>query len=261
MIFAAGLGTRLKPLTNNRPKALVEVNGKSLLEHNILKLKYSGFDHIVVNVHHFGNQIIEFLKAHDNFGIDIKISDERNLLLDTGGGIKKGINLFENNDPILIHNVDIISTLDLNSLYKAHLENEAKGAKTTLCVSYRDTSRYLLFSDDNHMQGWTNIKTGEIKPNTLNLKSDEGQIVNVTNSNTDGEYTLQKYAFSGIHVVSQSLAKDLNNISAEVFPIMDFYISTCSQNIYQAYEMPDGTKWVDCGKPESLVKAAEILKG
>jgi len=234
IIFAAGLGTRLKPLTNDRPKALVEVNGKSLLEHNIIKLKRAGFEHIVVNVHHFGQQIISFLKDHDNFGIDIKVSDERDLLLDTGGGIRKAMQMFADDEPVLIHNVDIISSVNLKEVYENHIE---RGSDATLCIAHRNTSRYLLFDEELRMRGWTNISTGEVK----------------------GEMAPLQFAFSGIHVVSKDLLAKLNEMPKEVFPIMEFYLSTCKNCIYTGYNLPEDTKWVDCGKPESLEKAAQIL--
>lgn len=234
MIFAAGLGTRLRPLTDNCPKALVKVKGKSLLEHNIIKLKEAGFDHIVVNVHHFGQQIIDFLKENDNFGIDIKISDERELLLDTGGGIRKARSLFSNNDPVLIHNVDIISTIDLRAIYQRHVANNCEA---TLCIAPRKTSRYLLFDQEMRMRGWTNITTGEVK----------------------GEKAENMYAFSGIHIINQGLCSVLDEMNKDVFPIMEFYLSNCAKHIFKGEILPENIKWVDCGKPESLDIAATIL--
>ena len=234
MIFAAGLGTRLRPLTNDRPKALVEVAGKTLLQHQIEKLKASGFDHIVVNIHHFGQQIIDFLDKHEHFGIDIRISDERELLLDTGGGIKAAIKLFDNDEPILIHNVDIISDIDLRELYALH------HGVATLAINKRETSRYLLFDENNDMKGWTNIKTGEIKPSSLDK---------------DG---LSMFAFSGIHVVDKSIRNYLENIVEPAFPIMDFYIKLCQQEQIHGIDVT-GKQWVDCGKPEHLEKAKDII--
>lgn len=238
MIFAAGLGTRLRPLTNDRPKALVEVAGKTLLEHNILKLKAAGCNHLVVNVHHFADQIIEFINNHDRFGIDIKISDERNLLLDTGGGIKKALSLFDETAPILIHNVDIISDIDLRLLYNQHLEKKSSSARqlgATLAINQRKTSRYLMFDNQRCLCGWTNVSTGEVK----------------------GE-TGEKYAFSGIHIVDPQLAPALLKQEAEVFPIIGFYLSVCTDlSLYGADVSLQ--PWVDCGKPESLDKASSIL--
>ncbi len=240
MIFAAGHGTRLRPLTNDRPKALVEVEGKTLLEHNILKLKSAGFDHIVVNIHHFGEQIIQFLKAHDNFGIDIRVSDERQLLLDTGGGIRQAIPLFTNPGPILIHNVDIISDIDLRHLYNQHLLNTSaitgKALGATLAINARKTSRYLMFDEDKCLCGWTNVSTGEIK----------GEI---------GE----KFAFAGIHVVDPQLFPFIEAKEEDVFPIISFYLSVCKDIALMGEDITEDA-WVDCGKPESLAKAALILE-
>lgn len=251
MIFAAGLGTRLRPLTNDRPKALVEVAGKPLLQHQIEKLKGAGFDHIVVNVHHFGEQIIDFLAAHENFGIDIKISDEREQLLDTGGGIKAAMKLFDNDNPVLIHNVDIISDIDLGALYQKHLDAQTGSdddAIATLAINQRKTSRYLLFNDLLRMCGWTNVSTGEVKPTTLYCDPDT----------TLEEMGYQKYAFSGIHVVDRRILNDLEARSEDIFPIMDFYIELCQKKSVRGVNVT-GEKWVDCGKPEHLDVAKQII--
>ena len=141
MIFAAGLGTRLRPLTDTMPKALVRVGGEPLLHRVIMNLKAAGFERIVVNVHHFAEQIVDYLKTNDNFGLDIRISDESDALLDTGGGIRKAAPLFDPSSPILIHNVDIFHNVDL-----AHFYQEAANHDATLLVSKRETSRYLIFN-------------------------------------------------------------------------------------------------------------------
>ena len=233
MIFAAGLGTRLRPLTDDRPKALVEVAGKTLLEHNILRLKEAGADHLVVNVHHFGEQIIDFLGAHQNFGIDIQVSDERGELLDTGGGIKRAWRLFDSNLPVLIHNVDIISDIDLRALYQQHLSQGPCGA--TLAINERQTSRYLMFDPNRRLCGWTNIQSGEIK----------------------GEMG-EKRAFTGIHVVDPTLSQCLLSERRDVFPIVPFYLDVCRKLTIRGVDVT-GCPWVDCGKVESLAKAAAIL--
>ncbi|MDR2853752.1 MAG: NTP transferase domain-containing protein, partial [Prevotellaceae bacterium] len=154
LIFAAGLGTRLQPFTNTMPKALVPIGGKPLLEHIILKLKHSGFDEIIINIHHFGEQIIDFLQNKNHFGIRIEISDERDILLNTGGGIRKTQWFFNDNAPFLVHNVDILSNIDLRNLYDNHLKNSALA---TLAVSERATQRYFLFDTQNTLHGWTNV--------------------------------------------------------------------------------------------------------
>src|SRR5690606_32019928 len=151
MIFAAGMGTRLKPLTDTIPKALVPVGGKPLLQHIIEKLKRFGFNEIIINIHHFGQQIIDFVQENNSFDIRIEFSDEREQLLDTGGGIKKAAWFFDDNKPFLVHNVDILSNIDLQELYHFHLKNNTIA---TLLCSIRQTSRYLLFDTDNHLRGW-----------------------------------------------------------------------------------------------------------
>ena len=238
MIFAAGLGTRLKPLTDTMPKALVRVGGKPLLEHVVLRLKDAGYERIVVNVHHFADQIIDFLKEQDNFGLDIRISDERDALLETGGGIKKALPLFDPTEPILIHNVDILSNLDLQSL---------PADAPLLVVSKRQTKRYLLFDDDMRLQGWTNIETGEVKgpialnpqPSTLNLQP-------------------SALAFSGIHVFHPSLTPLLADWP-DRFPIMDFYLKACGDHLIRGYEAQD-LRLLDVGKLDSLDQAEAFVK-
>ena len=160
MIFAAGLGTRLKPLTDTMPKALVPVAGQPLLWHVVQKLRAAGFERIVVNVHHFAQQIVDYLQANDRFGLDIRISDETSGLLETGGGIKKALPLFDQDSPILIHNVDILSNADLAACYSLV---EQRAPEALLLVSSRKTKRYLLFDDQKRLQGWTNIETGEVR--------------------------------------------------------------------------------------------------
>ena len=190
MIFAAGLGTRLKPLTDHMPKALVPVAGKPMLEHVIEKLKASGFNEIVINVHHFGNQIIDFLKEKDNFGIQIWISDETEELLDTGGGIKKAAHFFD--EPFLVHNADILSNVNLKALYEYH---QASGNDATLLVSPRKTVRYLLF-EENRLCGWVNKDTLQTKPEGFIDGSQTGTATDASNMITganlviDGGYTI-----------------------------------------------------------------------
>ena len=234
MIFAAGLGTRLKPLTDTMPKALVRVGGQPLIWHVIQKLKRSGYERIVVNVHHFAGQIVDYLKANDNFGLDIRISDESAMLLETGGGIKKALPLFDPNEPILIHNVDILSNLDLTAL-----PTDAP----LLVVSQRQTKRYLLFDDELRLQGWTNIETGEIK----------GPI-----ATTQYPSSSTQLAFSGIHMFHPSLAPLLANWP-ERFPIMDFYLKACGSHLIRGYEAKD-LRLLDVGKLDTLDNAEKFIK-
>lgn len=240
MIFAAGLGTRLKPLTDHMPKALVPVAGKPMLEHVIGKLKAAGFDEIVINVHHFAEQIIEFLKKNHDFGIKIWISDETEMLLDTGGGIKKASSFFSGNEPFLVHNVDILSNTDLKSLYAYHSES---GNDATLLVSPRKTVRYLLFDGEDRLCGWVNKDTLQTKP--------EGFVY---------QPAIQKeYAFSGIHVISPTLFNYMGENWSGKFSIMDFYLQTCRKARIGGYAKED-LQLIDIGKPETLAKAEEFVK-
>ena len=234
MIFAAGLGTRLKPLTDTMPKAMVRVGGQPLIWHVIKKLKLSGYERIVVNVHHFAEQIVDYLKVNDNFGLDIRISDETSGLLETGGGIKKALPLFDPAEPILIHNVDILSNLDLTAL-----PTDAP----LLVVSERKTKRYLLFDDDLRLQGWTNIETGEVKGN-------------LTPHST--LHTPRQLAFSGIHMFHPSLAPLLADWP-DRFPIMDFYLKACADHLIRGYEAKD-LRLMDVGKLDTLDNAENFIK-
>ena len=241
MIFAAGLGSRLKPLTDTMPKALVPIAGRPMLEHVILKLKAAGFTEIVINIHHFGEQILDFLEANENFGLIIHISDERDLLLDTGGGIKKARSFFENSDePFLIHNVDILSDVNLKELYDYHLRS---GAVATLLASQRKTSRYLLFDTGKRLCGWINKDTGQVKPEGFQYDPS----------------LYQEYAFSGIHVLSPAIFQWMTSPSWDgKFSIMDFYLATCRQVNYGGY-LTEKLHLIDIGKPETLAKATDFL--
>lgn len=238
MIFAAGLGTRLRPLTDNMPKALVPVAGKPMLERVIMRLKEAGFDKIIINIHHFGEQIIDFLHNHDNFGVDIHISDERDMLLDTGGGIKKARTFLDGDEPFLVHNADILTDIDLSAFYRHHLENNAEA---TLLVSQRETSRYFLFDTAYNLHGWINKSTGEVKPENLSYR--------------EGDY--KELAFGGIHIISPSLFRYMENKPWEgKFSIIPFYLSVCRQTHIQGYPL-QGFRWFDIGKPETLQRAEE----
>lgn len=271
MIFAAGLGTRLRPLTDKMPKALVEVDGKPLIEHVIEKLCKSGFTSIVVNVHHFSNQIIDYLNAH-HFGVDIRISDETDKLLDTGGGLRKASYLFNPDEQVLIHNVDILSNADLRTFYEQGplMTNYATGGKmkaaATLLVSWRKTKRYLLFDADMRLVGWTNIETGEVKspyrwlreygeehPETFKtLLSHHDDIVVEHKLLGYGRAILKAFAFSGIHCISPALIDRMESYP-DVFPIMDFYLSNCSTSLIKGFIQPE-LEMIDVGKIDVLKK-------
>lgn len=236
MIFAAGLGTRLRPLTDKMPKALVPVAGKPMLERVIVRLKEAGFDEITVNIHHFGEQIIDFLRTNNNFGTTLHISDERGMLLDTGGGIKKARTFLDGNEPFLVHNADILSDIDLTDFYRHHLESDAE---STLLVSERKTSRYLLFDEEYHLCGWVNKSTGEVKPEGFAYQ--------------EGQY--RELAFGGIHVISPSLFRLMEGERwSGKFSIIPFYLSACTKTHIQGYPQK-GFQWFDIGKPETLAEA------
>ena len=235
MIFAAGLGTRLRPLTDTIPKALVPVDGKPLLHHLLTKLQQSGFTHVVVNVHHHAEQIKEYIATH-NYDMKIDISDESEMLLDTGGGLRKAATLLAGDEPILVHNVDILSNLDLHKLMASHTPERL----STVVVSNRKTSRYLLFDDNNYMRGWTNITSGEVKPQNLD---------------TTG---LHQAAFAGIHVVSPRIF-ELMQAYPEKFSIIDFYLQALQGNDIVGYT-PHDFAMLDVGKVDVLSAAEEFIK-
>lgn len=226
MIFAAGLGTRLKPLTDTMPKALVTVGGMPLIWHVIMKLKAAGYERLVVNVHHFAQQIVDYLAANGNFGLDIRISDETGGLLETGGGIRKALSLFDPTSPILIHNVDILSNLNLAAL---------PADETVLVVSERKTKRFLQFDDTMRLVGWKNIETGEVKGREA-----------------------RSLAFSGIHMLGPSMFPLLEDWPQR-FPIMDFYLAVCNQQLIRGYEACN-LRLLDVGKLDTLEQAELFLK-
>ena len=240
MIFAAGLGTRLKPLTDTMPKALVRIGGEPLIKHVVLRLKEAGFQRIVVNVHHFAQQIIDYLEENEHFGLDIRISDETEQLLETGGGIKKARDLFDPHSPVLIHNVDILSNVDLTAFYDHACSS---GAEATLLVSERQTKRYLLFDDKYRLVGWTNKETGEVR-SPHNWVKDELQ-------------SLQMLAFSGIHVFSPALFPMMDQWP-DRFPIIDFYLKACATHPLSGY-VADNLRMIDVGKLDSLQQAEEFF--
>ena len=243
MIFAAGLGTRLKPITDTMPKALVPVGGEPLLQRVLLKLKDAGFERVVINVHHFAEQIVCFLRAKDMFGMDIHISYERDMLLETGGGIKKASSLFDASSPFLIHNVDILSNVDLADFYE-----RAHDCDALLLVSERKTKRYLLFNDEMNLVGWTNIETGEMKSPFENIKAMDIDALK-------SQYKL--YAFSWIHVFSPSLFP-LMEPYPELFGIIDFYLNVCNHSKIKGW-VKDDLQLMDVGKIDTLQEAEKFI--
>lgn len=277
MIFAAGLGTRLKPITDITPKALIEIDGQPLLGRLIVKLKAAGFERIVVNVHHLASQIMDYLKANDNFGVEILVSDESKELLDTGGGLKKAAPLFSADSQILLHNVDILSNVDLGKFYAEGplMHNYGSDgnleASATLLVSWRETSRYLLFDSQMRLVGWTNVKTGEVKSPYKWLREfgaeHHEEFTSLISHHKDihvrhrllgyGEATLQAYAFSGIHCFNPSLLPRMQKY-ADKFSIIDFYLDNCSTAPIKGVVANDA-KILDVGKPETLREASLFL--
>lgn len=240
MIFAAGMGSRLRPLTDMMPKALVPVAGIPMLERVILRLKTAGFEDITINVHYLGMQIMDFLQAKENFGITIHISDESMRLLDTGGGIKKARAFLDGNEPFLVHNVDILCDIDLLAFYHHHLKAKADA---TLLTNHRDTSRYMLVDDKKRIQGWINKVTKETLPKGLVYPNDK----------------YHEEAFGGIHVMSPSIFHYMDALPAsDKFSIIPFYTSICHAANIQTYNI-DSDCWFDIGKPETLREAETYL--
>lgn len=222
MIFAAGLGTRLSPLTDTRPKALVEINGKPMLQHQIEKLCAAGFNYIVINVHHFANQIVDFVKRYD-FGVKIDISDESACLLNTGGGLKIVKRFFSDGDNFLIHNVDIFSDLDLRQFYDYHCKTSNL---VSLAVSHRQSSKHLLFDSEKRLCGWKDIKT-------------EKSII------VREQATYDEMAFSGIYVCNYRIFDLIENQGS--FPIIPELLKIAKNEIISAY-VHDNNKVIDVGK-------------
>lgn len=234
MIFAAGLGTRLNDETLNKPKALVDVGGKTLLQHAIEKLKNEGVSEIVINVHHFSNLVISFLNNSD-FGIKIHVSDETEKLLDTGGGLKKAAGFLAGDEPILIYNVDIISNLSLQLLLEEHLNSNSL---VTVAVRKRETQRYFKFDKNKQLVGWINKKTGETKI-----------------SRPENFETAVEMAYSGIHIIQPEIFSLMPE--NDRFSITDFYLELAKTNSIKGY-FDDSELWMDVGKPEQLEEARRL---
>lgn len=241
MIFAAGLGTRLRPVTDTIPKALIEVGGRPMLARVIDRIAGAGINEIVVNVHHHAEKVKEWLAANTPEGVTIDVSDESELLLDTGGGVAKAIPLLGTDDDVLLHNADIFTDFDLREMIAAHTE---AGADATLLADKRKTSRYLLFGPDGRMTGWTNISTGEIR-------SPFG--TGITSSS-------RPLAFGGVHIISPRILCSLAAYAerGQKFSITPFYISGCAEFDIRAFTPAAPYRWIDIGKPETLAKAIEI---
>lgn len=245
MIFAAGLGTRLAPLTDTCPKALIEVGGQTMLERVIKRLRDAGVEHMVVNVHHYADMIERYLAENDNFGVDIAVSSERGLLLDTGGGVVRAIPLLTAADPaepIMLYNADILSDFPIAEMLGQH---EATGADATLLVSAtRKSTRGLLFTPEGRMAGWANLATGEVRapgPFTTSCKC---------------------LAFGGVHIISPHILSAMagyGSAHGEVFSITPFYTDLCDLLDIRAYIPSEPYRWIDIGRPATLAKAREMF--
>lgn len=228
IILAAGLGTRLKKITANKPKALVEVNGKTMLETVIQKLKKQGINDFLINIHHMGGEIIDYLDRNNNFDVNITISDERQQLLGTGGAILKARNFIKGNDPVLVHNVDIVSDVDVQDLLEYH--NKSKSA-ATLCVRKRDSGRGLLFDNNMHLVGWTNVEKQEFK----------------WVSNIQANYGM--FAFSGIYMIAPIFVELIARTGK--FSIIDAWLEMAKTNTISGY-VDTSAIWHDLGTVEKI---------
>ncbi len=234
MIFAAGMGTRLQPFTDNHPKALAQVNGVPLLERNIKYLQSYGINDFVINIHHFGGQILAFLAENDNFGANIEISNESDELLETGGGLLFARRFLENEKTFLIMNVDILTDLNITNFINIH---ELKGGMVTLAVSDRDSTRKLMFNDKMYLKGWKNL--------TTNKKTVVG-----------GIFKLRELAFSGVHCVNSEIFTKITRTGK--FSIMDEYLDLMKEDIIIGYQHT--ANLIDVGKPESVAEAEKLFR-
>lgn len=234
MLFAAGLGTRLKPFTDHHPKALAIVNGMTLLEHNIRYLQRAGIYEVVVNVHHFADQIETILEQQEGFGSRVTISDERDAVLETGGGLKKAAPYFEGAEEVLVMNVDVLTNLNLHNLIGRH---RATNAMATLAVMNRKSSRYFLFDEQMQLCGWQHNGTGEQRI------SRQAPV-------------FHPFAFSGIQVIAGRLLRELKQEGK--FSMVDVYLDLAKTNKITGYDHT-GDLFLDVGKPESLEQAAQLF--
>lgn len=241
MILAAGLGTRLKPITDLKPKALVEVGGVPVLERILVNLKTKGFKTVTLNVHHFADQIIKFLGSKD-FGIEIKISDESSELLDTGGGLVKAFSLNFDDDktPLLVHNVDIINNADLKGLYEFHLRSDND---ITLLVNDRESTRKLIFDNKMTLTGWHHLKENRYIPSDFSIDNKNYEL-----------------AFSGIYIINKEAVEEMREIFGEgKYSVMKYFLHPKRKCKIGGY-VQDNLYIIDIGKPAGLAQASEFLK-
>jgi len=233
MIFAAGMGKRLGTITQNIPKALVDINGKTVLQLAVEKCTASGFNDIIINVHHFADLVEEEVMRLNNKGFNISVSDERDMLLENGGGLYKARKFFDNN-PFLLYNVDIISDLDLSALYRLHTEKKCLAA---LAVRNRPGNRFLLVDSQGQLRGWRNRSTGE----------------QILTGLTEEELT--EIAFSSMHIVEPEI---FNYMSEGIYTMIDLYLRLAGEHTIYTLKHDEGY-WVDIGTPESLEYVRKLL--
>lgn len=257
MIFAAGIGSRLRPFTDRHPKALAPVGGVPMLKRVIERLKQAGVDEIVINVHHFADQIEDYVKNNDSFGIELHLSDESRLLLDTGGGLLRAKAWLENSGPVMIQNADILTDCSLSDMMESHLQS---AAMATLLVAQRTTQRYFMLSPDARLVGWTNIATGQYRPAEAEMYRQDAQL----------------RAFGGVHVIdSDHIFQQLEKYNTSLlkanperevldgvakFSITDFYIETSACNKFIGYQPESPYQWLDIGKAETLALANRLVE-
>ncbi len=235
MILAAGLGTRLKPFTDNHPKALALVNQKTILQRNIEYLMSFGVTDFIINVHHFADQILSFVQQYQQEGIRIQISDESNEVLETGGGLKKAAWFFDDNKPFVLMNVDILTDMPLDKMLAYHIQHKPIA---TLAVSQRNSSRCFLFNEHNELCGWRNKNTAEEK---ISRK----------------EFPLHEFAFSGLHIINPSIFEQINQVGK--FSMVDVYLELSKRFSIHGFDH-SGAKFIDVGKPESILAAEKLFE-
>ena len=243
MLLAAGFGTRLKPFTDNHPKALAEVNSKTLLQRNIEYLQQFNIYDVIVNVHHFAQQIIQAIENNNGWGSNVTISDETDAILETGGGLKRAAWYFKNEENFVLMNTDVLTDLPLNKMILFH---EEKQPLATLATTNRETSRYFLFNDEGILCGWKNVKTGEERLPRFPFSA-HGERV-----------TMRAKAFSGIHIISTKIF-DLMTQPDTKFSMVEVYLSLCTEQRILSFDH-SSSKFIDVGKPESLNIARDLFK-
>lgn len=251
MIFAAGFGTRLKPLTDTCPKALVKVGNKPMLQHTIEHLIKYGFDEIIINIHYLGNQIKAFLQQHNNFGIRIEISDETDMILETGGGLLKAQHFFDDGNPFLVCNADVFTNINLKDFYDFYITNNAIA---TLAVRNRKSTRVLLFDENNKLQGWQNYKNDEIKFPSIFGDSLIHSVDEFKKMLHFAQHDRKEFAFSGYQILYPEIFK--HQTRQGIFSMTEWYIDICAQQTIIGFQHDDDI-WIDIGSPEQLQKANE----